>query len=292
MVQSGGITRLMVCADDYGFTPGVSRGIRELIAARRISATSVMAASEFWPTEAPALKSVVAALGPDAVDIGLHVTLTDQVPLGPMPTFAPSGRFPRMMDVFRSGLLRRLPRDEISAEIDRQLASFIAHFGQPPAHIDGHHHIQQLPGIRELVIAAAARVGAGRTWVRSGREPFGHARARGVALGKALLIGSLGRAVTRHARRHAVPVNAGFSGAYDYLSDHRSTADLFARFVHYSCDRALVMCHPGYSDDVLAARDVMTSARDAELKFLMSDAWPALVTRHGARISAYHGPQS
>ena len=63
--------RLIVNADDYAFTPGISRGIRELLSTRRISATSVMAASQYWPQEAAALKAVAG----DA-DIGLHLTLT------------------------------------------------------------------------------------------------------------------------------------------------------------------------------------------------------------------------
>src|SRR5688500_16181068 len=98
------LTRIVVCADDYAFTPGVSRAIRELIVARRISATSVMTVSEFWPEESGAL----AAVAGDA-DIGLHVTLTDQAPLGAMPTFAPEGRLPSLPQVLRAGVLRQLP---------------------------------------------------------------------------------------------------------------------------------------------------------------------------------------
>ena len=34
--------RLILCADDYGISPGVNRAIRELIARGRLNATSVM----------------------------------------------------------------------------------------------------------------------------------------------------------------------------------------------------------------------------------------------------------
>src|SRR5690606_28678950 len=65
-------TKLVVCADDYALTPGVSRAIRELIAARRISATSVMTVCPYWTEEGPALAAVA-----DEADVGLHLTLTD-----------------------------------------------------------------------------------------------------------------------------------------------------------------------------------------------------------------------
>ncbi|MBS0242340.1 MAG: ChbG/HpnK family deacetylase [Proteobacteria bacterium] len=271
--------RLVVCADDYALTPGVSRAIRELIATRRISATSVMTVSEFWPEEAAALKAVAG----DA-DIGLHVTLTDQAPLGGMPTLAPDGTLPPLGRVYRDGALRRLPLDEIEAELVRQIEAFVAHWGGPPAHIDGHHHVHQLPGVRDLVVRAAARLGGGRTWVRCCDEARGRIVGRGIAMAKALTIGAFGAGVRNLARAARVPTNDGFSGVYDFAAETRPLPMLFDRFLSGARENALVMCHPGHSDDVLAARDVMTEARDEEAAFLASDAWPQLVSRHEFEI--------
>lgn len=264
-------TRIVVCADDYAFTPGVSRGIRELLAARRISATSVMTASEFWPSEAASLKAVAGN-----ADIGLHITLTDQTPLGLMPTLAPNGRLPPLPTLFREGLFRRLPLAEIADEIERQLDAFVTHYGAPPAHIDGHHHMHQLPGVRDIVVAAAARAGRS-TWVRSCAEPRVSILKRGVGVTKAIIIGALGPPIARRARTAGVPTNNGFSGAYDFDSEKRSTADLFRRFLQGLPSNGLVMCHPGYVDARLADLDPMTHAREAEQRFLLSDAWPSLV---------------
>lgn len=272
-------TRIVVCADDYGFTPGVSRGIRELIAARRISATSVMSGSEFWPFEAAALKAIA-----NDADIGLHVTLTDQKPLGDMPLFAPEGRFPPLPAVFRAGLLRRLPLLEIEAEIERQVEAFVAHYGAPPAHIDGHHHMHQLPGVRDVVVRIAARVGNGRTWVRSCAERHTLIARRGIAPLKTAIIGALGPGIARRARNAEVPINNGFSGAYDFAHETRPLDDLFARFLDGLGENGLVMCHPGYADATLAARDVMTKAREAELAFLMGGAWPSLLATRNLEV--------
>ena len=279
------LKRLIVCADDYGFTPGISRSIRELLEARRISATSVMAGIEYWPGEAAALKAVAGN-----ADIGLHVTLTDHVPLGPMPTFAPDGRFPAMGAVYKAGLLRRLPLAEIQAEIERQLARFIEHYGAPPSHIDGHHHVHQLPGVRDIVVDLARKVGRGRTWVRSCRERPSLVRSRGVATAKALIIGSLGGGIAHRAKRADVAINQGFSGAYDYLSETRQTAQLFERFVMDARENTLVMCHPGYADSLLASRDAMTTPRDAEHAYFMSETWPCLLSANGLELGPYRHP--
>ena len=65
--------RVIICADDYGISPAVSGAIRDLVARRRINATSAMVASPHF-THAEAAKLHEAADGHAAV--GLHVTLT------------------------------------------------------------------------------------------------------------------------------------------------------------------------------------------------------------------------
>ena len=270
--------RLVVCADDYALTPGVSRGIRELLVARRISATSVMTVSEHWPAAAESLRAVAGA-----ADIGLHITLTDQRPLGTMATLAPRGRLPPMSAVYRAGLARRLPRAELRAEIERQVAAFIAHYGAPPAHIDGHHHVHQLPGVRDIVLEVAARLGPG-TWVRCCGERPSNIWLRGVAVAKALTIGALGGGLARRARAAGVPVNHGFSGAYDFARERRPIGELFGRFVLEAGDSSVVMCHPGHVDAALGGLDPMTTPREAELDYLMSPQWPALLAAHGLQL--------
>lgn len=262
---------IVVCADDYGLTPGVGRGIRELLLAGRISATSVMTVTPDWPQEAAAL----GALAIEA-DIGLHLTLTDHRPLGPMPKLAPSGKLPPLGEVYRAAVLRRLPLDEIAAELDRQLQAFIDHRGRSPSHIDGHHHVHQLPGVRDLVIEAAARFAPTRVWVRCCDEPLARLTRRGIAIAKASVIGAFGPGVRRRAEARRVVVNVGFSGVYDFLTERRGTDELFAGFVDGAGPGHLVMCHPGYVDEALLGLDPMTAARRREFDYLSGPGWAAL----------------
>ena len=142
-------TPFILCADDYGFSPGISSAIRDLIDRGRLSATSCMTMSPFWPDHASWLKPYA-----DQVDVGLHLTLTDQRPLGPMPRTAPGDRFPPLRMLMRKALTRQLDQGEIDSELNRQLDAFERAFGRVPSHIDGHQHIHQLPVVRQAVIKA------------------------------------------------------------------------------------------------------------------------------------------
>jgi predicted glycoside hydrolase/deacetylase ChbG (UPF0249 family) len=189
-----------------------------------------------------------------------------------------------MPALLRAGLLRRLPLGEIEAEIERQLESFVRHWGRPPSHLDGHHHMHQLPGVRDIVLGIAARYAGNRMWVRSCAEAPGRILRRRTGTVKAFILAALGCGLERAAKSARVPMNHGFSGAYDFIGDTRGTAELFRRFVDGALPGALVMCHPGYSDTSLAARDPMTTARESELAYLMSDSWSALLREHNLEV--------
>ena len=76
-----GPRHIWLCADDYGISPGVNAGIRELIVRGRINATSIMVASPYFNNdEAAALDTLNS--GEKRADLGLHVTLT--APFAPM----------------------------------------------------------------------------------------------------------------------------------------------------------------------------------------------------------------
>lgn len=144
----------ILCADDYGMTEAVSRGLLEVASAGRISAASAMASLPDWRRAARDW----AAARP-AADLGLHVTLTVGAPLGPMPRLAPGGEFPGLGTLAAAALSRRLPRDEIEAEIGRQIDAFCDATGAAPTHVDGHQHVHVLPGVRAALFAALAARG-------------------------------------------------------------------------------------------------------------------------------------
>jgi predicted glycoside hydrolase/deacetylase ChbG (UPF0249 family) len=273
----GGLT---VCADDFGLTPGICSGILECLAGGRISATSCMTARTAWREWAAALRPFGGA-----ADVGLHFTLTDHEPAGPAPILAPDGRLPSLSRLVRLSLTRRLPRSEVRDQLTRQLDAFEERFGSPPAHLDGHHHVHQLPGVREIVVETLRlRYGARAPYVRITGDTVARVFRRGIAVGTCLATGLAGAALRALARRAGVPTNEGFSGIYAARRAPRAVPALFDRFVRAPGPRMLVMCHPGHSGADLARIDRLTSQRDAELAFLLSDRWPELLSRHGLRL--------
>jgi len=276
---------LVLCADDFALAPGVSRAIADLIARSRLTATGCMTTSPFWPEHARMLDGLE-----EKADIGLHLTLTDQTPLGPMPRLAPQGRFPGNARLIVAALAGRLEKAEIAAEIERQIDAFERGCGRQPAFIDGHHHVHQLPVIREAVIDVVRRRLAG-AYLRVCCEPRREIVRRGVAPLRALIIDTLGRPFARAVRARGIPCNDSFRGVRSF-DPKEDTAQIFERFVAGCGERPLAMCHPGFIDDVLPGLDPVTSTRESEYTYLAGDAFGDLLADRGVALTRFAGQAS
>lgn len=273
----------VLCADDYGLAPGVGRAIRGLIAAGRLSATSCMTAGPHWMDEAAKLRPLA-----DDADIGLHLTLTDQPPAGPMPLLAPEGRLPsvgRLMALAHTGRLNSPDvRAEIATETERQIKRFVEGMGRRPDHIDGHQHVHQLPVIRDVVIDAAR--GCPGANIRLCGEPLGAIIRRRVAAPKAALLSCLGRGLAARALRAGVPANPSFRGVYD-LSDRVPFGELMESFLSDPVAGMLVMVHPGWVDAALRAADTLVERRAVEAEWLGGAAFGDLLARRRLTIRRF-----
>jgi hypothetical protein len=86
------------------------------------------------------------------------------------------------------------------------------------------------------------------------------------------------------ATRSGIISNEGFSGIYDFKEERFNLPRLFDRFLQCPGSRMLIMCHPGRSDLELTQLDTLTTERDAELAFLLSDEWPHLLAKNGIQL--------
>ena len=243
---------LILCADDFALNEAVSRGIIALAEAGCLSAISCMSASRHWREHAGWLTPLH-----DKIDIGLHLTLTELVPLGPMPVLAPGGRLPTLGKVLADGVLHRLPRQEIRGELHRQMEAFIEQTGRAPDFIDGHQHVHLLPGVRETVFELwESYLKPRQGYLRSCYEPAAEILRRGVEPVKALVISTLSMRLTRRARKAGAITNDSFRGVHDF-SGSVAPQQLFPRFLQGQGACPLLMCHPG-----LAAGDDDDELRD------------------------------
>ena len=275
------MTRIWLCADDYGISPAVNAAIRDLLVRGRINATSVMVvAPSFHRAEALALQALNTTTR--RVAIGLHVTLT--APFHPLSGgFQPlrDGAFPALPALLMRACLRSLDQTALAAEIARQLHAFAEHFGRPPDFIDGHQHVQLFPQVREALLTVARRE-APDAWVRQcGRvQPFVRARDDR----KGVLLDILSRGFRRRAAALSVRTNPAFAGTYTFR-DQADFADTFPQFLDRLPDGSVVMCHPGFVDPELQKLDPLTTLREQEYAFFVQDSFPGLLARHGVALA-------
>ena len=265
--------RIWLCADDYGISPGVNHAIRDLIGRGRLNATSVMVVGPaIGRDEVSALRA--AATNSSRCSIGLHVTLT--APFRPLTMhFQPldGGMFLSLPKLLRAGIARRLDPEIIQAELTVQLAAFHEMFGRAPDFVDGHQHAQLFPGVRDAFLAAVKQA-APDAWVRqSGRHaPL----ARRLGPPKALLLDLLSAQFRRRAARADIAFNPAFAGAYDF-SGRPDFGALMGQFLDRLPEHGLIMCHPGFVDDILVELDPFTTQRQHEHAFLGGEHFPSLL---------------
>ncbi len=265
--------RIWLCADDYGISPSVNRAIRDLIERGRLNATSVMMVGPSIGRDEVAALQASAGKSPRCA-IGLHATLT--APFRPLTMhFKPvdGGLFLPFPKLLRLGLMRRLDGEIIHAELMVQLAAFREAFGRPPDFVDGHQHAALFPQVRDAFLAAVKQA-APNAWVRQcGRlAPL----SKRLGAPKALVLDVLSARFRKLATRAGIAFNPGFAGAYDFTGTP-DFGGLMAGFLADLPEGSVVMCHPGFVDDVLTGLDPLTAQREREHSFLASDNFPPLL---------------
>jgi chitin disaccharide deacetylase len=128
--------RLIVNADDFGYTPGVTRGILRAHKNGIVTSTTVMINMPYAEESLRMAREQAPDLG-----VGLHLNLTAGTPLS-APNLVPdlvdkNGEF-----LSRETLLPKLSSidpGQLACEIQAQAQRFVELMGKPPDHLDSHH---------------------------------------------------------------------------------------------------------------------------------------------------------
>lgn len=136
---------LIVNADDFGLTRGVSAGI---LAAHRhgiVTSTTVLVTADLDRRQLDEARAV-------GLGLGLHVNLTLGAPLTRGRSLVDGGgRFVRDPRRAAAGAAAR----EVRAEVEAQITRFQKLVGRPPTHLDSHHHVGLYPPVRDVVLDVA-----------------------------------------------------------------------------------------------------------------------------------------
>ncbi len=273
--------RIWLCADDFGISPAVNTGIRDLVVRGRLNATSALvAAPSFHRAEAVELDALNAPAR--RVAIGLHLAFT--APLRPLSKGFKAlreGAFPPLVTTARLALTYRFEYAALVGEVAAQMQRFLDTFGRAPDFVDGHHHVHLLPQISDAVLEVIPGA-APNAWLRQcGRVvPL----AQRFSDPKGLLLDLLSYRFRRRAAARGLRTNPAFAGTYEFDAAANFAA-LFPRFLDCLPDGSVVMCHPGFVDAELERLDPLTTLREKEHAFFASDAFPVVLATHGVALA-------
>jgi predicted glycoside hydrolase/deacetylase ChbG (UPF0249 family) len=234
------MTLLLIHADDFGLTEGVTKGILRAMQEGVVTATSAMVCD---PLHFERVKEHCDSL---EGRIGLHLQLTDGRPV------LDAAEIPSLVD--KSGCFARhrdqlgdiLP-DDLLTEWRAQLARFRT-LGFEPSHLDTHHSVHVLPVVLEVYQQLARETGLPVRGDENGLNS--ELRRRGFI------------AATR----------------YTFLTEtlYRSPIALRRALAAYrrlglgEGDSLEIGCHPGFVDAELAAQSRYVEPRAVELQLLCS----------------------
>jgi chitin disaccharide deacetylase len=257
MPSGDATTQLIVTADDFNLSEGVSRGILEAHHRGIVTETSVMVNLGDLQ-QASAMLAYAPRLG-----VGLHLNITRGHPMAPPSEVAELLGSDSQFLGSPQALPMHIRSAAVQAEFQAQMDRFVRTFGRLPQHLDTHHHVHQQPAVLEALLELAASL---KLPVRS--------------------IDSQMRA-TMIARGLGSPEHfLGDAGNEPYWTVTR----LLSTIQTLPVGVTELMCHPGYFDDAIAYSRY-GQQRDVERQALCAPEVAAALREQGIRLVTYAAVQ-
>ena len=287
------VKNLIVNADDLGWTEGVNRGIVEAHRRGLVTSSSLLANGRAFES------AVAAAQSNPQLGIGVHLNLSDGPPTAPAEEVHGLLNEGGHLEEGPESLLlriasRSLAVEEVEREWDAQIQK-VRSAGIEPTHLDGHKHVQMLPGLFEIALRLAKkhgiraiRVAHEESTLRSVLSSAGQRRT-GVVLKQGVQARGL-KLLAPDAREMAE--HAGIATA-DYFCGIAQTGALTREGVEKLLESlpdgtTELMCHPGYADEELRRTGTrLQESRETELQILTDAKVRKLVATRGIRLISY-----
>ena len=290
--------RLIVNADDFGFTAGVNRAIVEAHTRGIVTSSTLMANGRAFDDAVGLAKTV------PRLSVGCHVVLIDGEPVLDalhLPTLAVAdsggARFRDGLTFFAArALAGRLDPGEIEAEARAQIRKLQA-AGIDVSHVDTHKHTHLFPAVLRPLLRATRACG-----VHAVRNPFGpRTPLKSSELLKrpnlwtryaeVRILRTLASKFRETAQREGMATPDGtlgivVTGALDERL-FRAIAEIIPEGTWE------FVCHPGYNDDDLkSASTRLRESRETELRVLTMPEARELLSNQGIELISYRDLQS
>jgi len=290
--QRSGMKNLIVNADDLGWTRGVNRGIGEAHQNGIVTSTSLLANGEAFKD------GVETAQDLPRLGVGVHLNLSDGKPVAPVlnvkSLLNKAGEFSLGPEALLFRLTAKsLELNEVETEWDAQIEK-VRGTGIHPTHLDGHKHVQMLPGLFAIALRLAKKHGIEA--VRVAHEASSLRAALTAAGDSSSVIVKQGvqarglKLLARDAR--AMAERAGVATA-DFFCGIAQTGALTKSGVQQLLaslpeGTTELMCHPGYADtDLQKTATRLQQSRQTELKILTDTGIRKSVATLGIRLINY-----
>ena len=259
--------RLIVNADDFGYSRDINEGIVEGHRKGIVTAATLM------PNGKAFEHAVELALGNPSLDVGCHFVLIGGDAVAPPGRHLPS-TWSGFIAALAKGHVR--PYDELRAQLRRLMDA-----GIKPSHLDTHKHTHMLPAVLRALARLAAEHGI--RWVR---RPFDFpldGTAGGLSTSKKLVSRSLGFA---RSHLHGILHRHGCG-----TTDHFAGLDggvLSAALENLPPGDTELMCHPGFcGHELLASNSTLKQSRQRELEALLAPEARRLLSQRGIELISY-----
>jgi hopanoid biosynthesis associated protein HpnK len=283
---------LIVNADDLGWTLGVNRGIAEAHRNGIVTSTSLLANGCAFED------GVRTAAELPRLGVGVHLNLSDGKPAAhpdQVKTLVKEGgEFSGGPEViwFRLTAKSLEPREvelEWNAQIEKVRAA-----GIRPTHLDGHKHVQMLPGLFAIALRLAKKHGIEA--VRVSHEASGlraaltaNGESSGVVLKQGVQargLKLLARDAREMAERSGIATADFFCGiAQTGVLTKKGVQQLLASLPEGTTE---LMCHPGYADsDLQKTATRLQESRQTEMEILTDKEIRKSVATLGIRLINY-----
>lgn len=280
--------RLIVNADDFGFSKGVTDGIVTAHLEGVVTSTSMMAnmpASEY----AAEVHQKVPSLA-----VGAHLVLSQGRPILPperVPSLVTSdGCFYSYAEVISRLSRWKFAAAEIEAEFRAQLQWLRAH-GVQPTHADSHHHVHLYPSsigpYRAALMAEGVKSSrAPRHWSYPSKGwfdgPHGGGKVR-----KTVVAGYMAYLQYVNLRPFTLP-DLCVTAHPAFQRSWKQIGEGWTRTLRHLPDGAFELgCHPGVSDELSCASDEIAERREIELGVLTGQQMKDVVRERGIRLIQY-----
>ncbi len=284
---------LIVNADDLGWTEGVNRGIAEAHRNGIVTSASLLANGAAFAS------GVEMARTTPGLGVGVHLNLSDGEPVTEQELVTTLLNDKGELEGRPESLLLKLARrsvsvKEIEQEWDAQIQK-VRDSGVEPTHLDGHRHVQMLPGLFEIALRLAKKHGIAAVRISHEESSLRAALSAG-AKQKGTVVMKQGvqarglKLLAPDAREQAE--RAGIAAA-DYFCGIAQTGELTKEGVLRLLEvlpegTTELMCHPGYMDDDLAKSATrLQASRQTELAILTDTQVRNLVASQGIRLIDY-----